>query len=79
MAETVDSRTNLADRLRAARAVRGHTQTDAAIEIGVAVSTLCQWEQERAEPRGLQHQAALRYIAEAEAAQDSDQASDGEL
>jgi len=66
VSETAHSELTFADRLRAARNVFGHTQMDACIEIGVAISTLATWEHAGIKPLGLQRAAALRYINKAQ-------------
>ena len=49
--------------IKQARARRGHTQEQAAREIGVTIPTLSRWENGHRVPRGLSVKAILRYVA----------------
>jgi len=48
--------------IRAARAGRGLTQTQAAAEIGISVDALRSWEQGQRRPTGLYAQALARWL-----------------
>lgn len=54
---------SFAERLRAARELRGWTQEKAATSIGVHVVTLAKWEGGAHEPKGLAARAAEKWIA----------------
>ncbi len=75
MNNTAHTDLTFADRLRAARKVFGHTQMDACIEIGVALSTIAGWENAGIQPLGLQREAALAYIGKAEGQQNGQQST----
>lgn len=61
-----------AEQIKAARAARGHSQADAAREIGCSVDGLRKWEQGTREPVGLYAQAVQHYIATATAEVEGD-------
>lgn len=54
-----------AEKLRAARAIRGMTQVEAAADLGVARVTLARWESGAHVPVGIVLQAAADWIAKA--------------
>lgn len=52
-----------------ARARKGHTQEQAAREIGVSVMTVSRWERGKNMPTGLAKAAFLRYVSDAKCQQ----------
>ncbi len=60
---TTNQSIDWAKQLRGARAERGHSQRQAAEEIGIPVQTYQTWEQGRRAPRAVLYvKAARRYI-----------------
>ncbi len=56
--------TTIGPRLRGARQARGHTQEQAAREIGVTLNPVARWERGEQEPSTLARKGIERYIEE---------------
>ena len=57
----------ITERIKAWRVAAGLTQAQAAVELGIGLSTLQHWEQGQSEPRGIGRVALDKWLSENEA------------